>query len=192
MKSKAIILILFVAALGAIVYINRGKIGGNAAPPGGAVANQPTAPLTEIEFAYGTEKEAWVKAAVETFNTANPRVKVKLTPIGSLEAAQAILNGTLKPTVWGPADSLVLNLLASDWQTKTGAALFAASGDDAVSARPTAAAMGGKTTKRSTAHAAQPNAASTTPASMSIRVGSKRPIAPADSASSAGRRTGYS
>jgi hypothetical protein len=128
MKSKAVILILFIAALGAIVYINRGKRGGPA--PGGTAARA-GAPATEIEFVYGTEKDAWVRAAVDGFHAAHPEVRVKLTPKGSLESAQAILNGAMKPTVWSPADSLVLNLLASDWTTKTGGALFATSGDDA-------------------------------------------------------------
>ena len=136
MKSKAIILILFVFALGAIVYVNRGKLGDRTTvttttPAGGGAVAAPVGPITDIEFVYGTEKEAWVRAAIESFHTDHPGVKVKLTPKGSLDAAQAILNGTMKPTVWSPADSLVLNLLASDWQTKTGAPLFAASGDDA-------------------------------------------------------------
>jgi len=132
MKSKAVILILFVAALGAIIYINRGQIGdkGGSGAGGSAVAAGP-GPVTEIEFVYSTEKEAWVRAAVDSFHGAHPAVKVKLTPKGSLESSQAILSGAMKPTVWSPADSLVLNLLASDWQTKTGAALFTGSGDDA-------------------------------------------------------------
>ena len=132
MKSKAVILILFLAALGGIFYLNRGKLGGGgSATTGAGGAAAPAGPVTEIEFVYGTEKEDWVRAASEGFRTAHPEVKVKLTGKGSLAASQAILNGTLKPTVWSPADSLVLNLLASDWQTKTGGALFAASGDDA-------------------------------------------------------------
>jgi hypothetical protein len=129
MKSKAVILILFIAALGAIVYINRGKRSDPGPAGGGPAASN--AATTEIEFVYGTEKDAWVRAAIDGFHTAHPEVRVKLTPMGSLESSQAILNGTLKPTVWSPADSLVLNLLASDWTTKTGGALFATSGDDA-------------------------------------------------------------
>jgi hypothetical protein len=132
MKSKAVILILFIAAVGAIVYVNRGKRGPTTGAAGGVGGPAPiTTPTTQIEFVYGTEKDAWVRAAAEGFHAAHPEVAVKLIPKGSLEAAQAILNGAMKPTVWSPADSLVLNLLGSDWTTKTGGALFAATGDDA-------------------------------------------------------------
>ena len=49
---------------------------------------------------------------------------------GSIESAGAILDEQLKPTVWSPADSMVLKMLGSDWQTKHHADVFAASGDD--------------------------------------------------------------
>src|SRR5262249_53489321 len=43
----------------------------------------------------------------------------------------AIFDGQLKPAVWTPADSMVMNLLVSDWQTKNHANIVATSGDDA-------------------------------------------------------------
>jgi hypothetical protein len=54
---------------------------------------------------------------------------VTLIGKGSLEAAAAILDGADRPVLWSPADSLVANLLASDWQTKHQTPLFAATGD---------------------------------------------------------------
>jgi hypothetical protein len=44
-----------------------------------------------------------------------------------------VLEGKVQPTAWSPADQLVLNLAASDWETKTGHALFGA-GEDAPAA----------------------------------------------------------
>jgi hypothetical protein len=126
MKAKALIIFLLVAALTAIVLVSKRRGG---APGTGSAGGRGAS--TEIELVFGTEKEPWLRAAVEAFHATHPDVSVKLTPKGSLEAAQAILNGGLRPTVWSPADSLVLNLLASDWQTKNGAPLFATSGDDA-------------------------------------------------------------
>ena len=50
---------------------------------------------------------------------------------GSLEAAEQILEGKQKPTVFSPADSLALNVLVDDWSTKYHGALVATEGDDA-------------------------------------------------------------
>jgi hypothetical protein len=62
---------------------------------------------------------------------ANPRIRVNLVGKGSLEAASAILDGSDRPALWSPADSLVANLLAADWQTKNQSPLFPTSGDAA-------------------------------------------------------------
>ena len=50
--------------------------------------------------------------------------KITLVGKGSLESAAAILDGTDRPVLWSPADSLIVNLLAADWQTKTGRPLY--------------------------------------------------------------------
>jgi ABC-type molybdate transport system substrate-binding protein len=87
---------------------------------------QPQAAGTQvaITFEYSTEKKAWLEAAVASFEKANPSIHVELVGKGSLEAAQGILDGSDHPLLWSPADSLVANLLASDYKTKTNAALF--------------------------------------------------------------------
>ncbi|HEV7556012.1 MAG TPA: substrate-binding domain-containing protein [Kofleriaceae bacterium] len=87
-------------------------------PPSGA-------PVT-ISFEYSTEKKDWLEAAVAEFAKANPNIHVELVGKGSLESAQAILDGSDTPVLWSPADSLVANLLASDWKTKNNSNLFAA------------------------------------------------------------------
>lgn len=86
----------------------------------------PSAEAAELTFVYSTEKKDWIEAAVAEFAKVEPAIKVNLVGKGSLEASAAILDGSLKPTLFSPADSLIANLLADDWSTKTGKPLFAA------------------------------------------------------------------
>src|SRR5262245_52830383 len=86
---------------------------------------KPAGPTVEITFEYSTEKKDWLEAAVADFEKANPGIHVTLIGKGSLESKDAILDGTDQPVLWSPADSLVANLMAADWQTKTGKSLYA-------------------------------------------------------------------
>jgi len=137
-KPKLAIVIGFLAAAGAIIYLAAGH------HPGGLAAGEPiavtardpanrppAAPEVELAFEYSTEKKDWLEAAVAAFHKANPKIHVTLIGKGSLEAANAILDGTDQPVLWSPADSLVANLLASDWQIKNQSPLFPAAGDRA-------------------------------------------------------------
>lgn len=138
MKPKHAIVIGFLAAVGVIMYLAviRQPSGpavkpasGTTAPVGGPATPDPVTADVEISFEYSTEKKDWLEAAVAEFQRANPRIHVKLIGKGSLDAANAILDGSDKPVLWSPADSLVANLLASDWQTKNQAPLFPTTGD---------------------------------------------------------------
>jgi len=134
MKAKVIIVAAFVLAAFAIVLLV--KSGGDkkkseAAKPNTTQPSKPQSAEATIEVLYSTEKKDWIEAVTADFMKANPQVKVTLVGKGSLDAAQGILDGQLKPVVWSPADSMVLNLLVSDWQTKNHASIVAASGDDA-------------------------------------------------------------
>lgn len=141
MKPKLVIVIGFLIAVGVIVYAAVGRRGGGgagpetgAADPRGAPAGDPAAtPAADVQITleYSTEKKDWLEAAVGEFQRANPRIRVVLTGKGSLESAGAILDGTDRPVLWSPADSLVANLLAADWQTKNQTALFPTTGDKA-------------------------------------------------------------
>jgi hypothetical protein len=137
-KPKHAIVIGFLAAVGVIIYLAAGRTpsgptvkaaSGPVAPVGGPATSDPATPDVEISFEYSTEKKDWLEAAVAAFQQANPRIHVKLIGKGSLDAANAILDGSDKPVLWSPADSLVANLLASDWQTKNQAPLFPTTGD---------------------------------------------------------------
>jgi len=141
MKPKLVIVIGFLIAVGVIVYAAVGRRGPGAAQPttgttavaprGGPGSADPPGPSVEITFEYSTEKKDWLEAAIAEFGRANPGIRVKLIGKGSLDAANAILDGSDRPVLWSPADSLVANLLAADWKTKNQAALFPTTGDAA-------------------------------------------------------------
>ena len=130
MKSKAVILVLFAAVAVGILFWKRSAQPDKKNSAEATAVASPAKPAVEIPFAYSTEKKEWVEAAIAEFSLAHPEIKI--TPIGkgSIEASDAILDGSLKPVIWSPADSLVLKLFDSDWRTKFGKAPFA-EGDDA-------------------------------------------------------------
>jgi hypothetical protein len=131
MRGKLLIVVLFVVAVAGVVWLaqRRGalSLSGTA---GGTGPGAPSGDRVTVTFVYGTEKRDWVEAAAESFRARHRDVDLKLVGQGSLESAQAILEGKLQPTAWAPADSLVLSLLESDWRTKNGTALFG-TGEDA-------------------------------------------------------------
>jgi ABC-type molybdate transport system substrate-binding protein len=138
MKPKILIIVGFVIAALAIVFIVKGKGGGGgddkpAAGPGSGsdAAAKPSAAQTEITLVYSTEKKDWIESLVNEFGKTHPDIKVSLVGMGSLEAEGQILDGKVKPTVWSPADSMAMNLLASDWQMKTHEDIVAPNGEDA-------------------------------------------------------------
>ncbi len=79
-------------------------------------------PSVEIGIAYGTEKERWLKWAVEELAKTRQgrRIKVDLLPMGSLEGAQAVLGGDTRIHVWSPASSLYKDIFQQEWQVKHG------------------------------------------------------------------------
>src|SRR5688572_6307273 len=123
MKAKIFIVVGFLLAVVVIVVLTtRGssKTGPEvdvSAEPSQKPAAPPTpAQTTEISMLYSTEKKEWIEAAAQSFQKDHPEIKVTLVAKGSLDAAQAIVDGKEKPTLYSPADSLVQNLLASDWE----------------------------------------------------------------------------
>ncbi|WP_163995452.1 extracellular solute-binding protein [Pyxidicoccus caerfyrddinensis] len=133
MKPKVLIIIGFLAAVGGVFYLTSQRGVG----PQGGTAPQGSEPaargeVTEISFLYSTEKKDWVESAAASFQREHPDIKVNLVGKGSLDAAQAILDGREKPTVWSPADSAVLRMLESDWATDPSRGpLFATDGEGA-------------------------------------------------------------
>lgn len=131
MKQKLAIVGVFLTAAAVIVFFATKKPAAPTATEGPPSKNQAVAAVpekaaaAELTFVYSTEKQEWIQHAVASFTEANPEVKVNLVAKGSLEASAAILDGTLKPALFSPADTLIANLLADDWNTKYGKPLYA-------------------------------------------------------------------
>ncbi len=73
-----------------------------------------------VTVAYGTEKEQWLKAAVERFTATNPHVggrpvQIILTGIGSREMVSQVVQGTLQATVVSPASMVQIDQLRTAW-----------------------------------------------------------------------------
>jgi Ca-activated chloride channel family protein len=122
-------LIIFVfigaCAFGAYKMFIQGRIGkGGTAPTStassGGLFSSGDVPSAEIGIAYGTEKKTWLEWAAKEFATtdAGKKIKVNLLPMGSLEGAQALVNGNEKINVWSPASSLYKDTFVQDWQLK--------------------------------------------------------------------------
>ncbi len=104
MRTRSIILLLLLfsilAACGPATSTER---------PGGAPAG-----ALEISILYGSEKQAWMEAVVQTFNAQAAKapggkpIYVSATPIGSNESLNQILSGKAQPTVWSPYAAGVL------------------------------------------------------------------------------------
>lgn len=137
MNPRVLIIIGFLAAVGGVFYLSQRGNGAGAEGGSGPSGTRPSRPVrptevTEISFLYSTEKKDWVEAAAASFQQEHPSIKVNLVGRGSLDAAQGILDGRERPTVWSPADSAVLRMLESDWATDPSRGpLFAPDGNDA-------------------------------------------------------------
>ena len=114
-----------------------GLIAAGAVVGGGLAASHfflaPTSTVT-VNFAYSTEKDAWLVAAAQAFNSknimlanSNKLIQVALGDSGSLDVGVKILNGESKPVAWSPASDLELNRLDYQWQQKYGQTINATS-----------------------------------------------------------------
>jgi ABC-type sulfate transport system substrate-binding protein len=137
MKTKIVIVVGFIVALlviaGVVLAVNAPDSGAAATASASAAASGSAgAPpgVVTVSMLYSSEKKEWIEAAAALFQKEHPDIKLDLSAKGSLDAAQGIVDGKEHPTVFSPADSLVQNLLVSDWKTKNNTDLFAVSGDD--------------------------------------------------------------
>lgn len=91
-------------------------------PAANASAALPPGTRVEIGVAYGTEKKRWLEWAVDEFAKADAGkgVHVTLLPMGSLEAAQAVLRGDQRIQVWSPASALYKDVFVREWQVSHG------------------------------------------------------------------------
>ena len=94
-----------------------------------ASAPIPAAEPVLLNIAYGTEKKKWLEAALQSYlkTPAGEGVRIKLIGMGSVEGANAVLDGP-KPTeaphepihVWSPASSVYRDVLVTEWRVKHG------------------------------------------------------------------------
>jgi hypothetical protein len=138
MKAKLVILVLFALSVaGVLWFMRRGSAPGGVSAPEAASAEtrvgSPSAPVpaprVSISVLFGTEKKEWLEGAARDFSAVHPEIQLQLVGKGSLDSAHAILDGSEKPTLWSPADSLALTLLESDWATKYKRPLLATGSD---------------------------------------------------------------
>ena len=86
----------------------------------------PSAAAVQVQVAYGSEKKTWLEEQVRLFQASNPKVasgkpiRVSTKSMGSGEAATAIANGELKPTVFSPASGAYVTVLNGAWLAKAG------------------------------------------------------------------------
>jgi len=79
---------------------------------------------TVISMLYSQDKEGWVERAAQRFARLCPNIQVKLTVMGDIASADAILAGEEHPTLWSPADDLVMRYLDYRWKQKFSEVLF--------------------------------------------------------------------
>jgi ABC-type Fe3+ transport system substrate-binding protein len=85
--------------------------------------SEPKAARVRLSLLFGTEKEKWLRAAVEAYTKAHPDVAIEMKGLGTIDSVRAIADGREKPVIWSPADESALNLLDTEWQTQNGKGL---------------------------------------------------------------------
>ena len=101
--------------------------GGKSNPAASASSTAAVAPPLVIDVVFSSEKKDWADEAIKGFNATNAKtadgktIEVHATYAGSVEPIDGIVAGTIKPTVFSPASSLVLPLLNDAWTTAKGA-----------------------------------------------------------------------
>jgi Ca-activated chloride channel homolog len=108
-----------------------------------------------VSIVYGSEKREWLEPLVEAYNAAEHQtaegatVVIEATPMGSIEAVNAILGGEIQPVVWSPASSVYLPVANARWRENHASDLVEGTPNDLVLSpvviamwRPMAEALG--------------------------------------------------
>ncbi|XYH99318.1 substrate-binding domain-containing protein [Sorangium sp. So ce1128] len=82
-----------------------------------------------VNMVYSEDKRSWLEYAAERFARRCPNIQVKLTAMGDIESADAIIDAYLEPkskqqkdelpTLWAPADDIVVQYLAARWKQRS-------------------------------------------------------------------------
>jgi Ca-activated chloride channel family protein len=108
-----------------------------------------------VTIYYGSEKEEWLEPLVQEYNEmkrqteAGSAIVVEATPMGSIEAARAIVAEEIQPVVWSPASSVYVPVANAEWRRTHADDLVVGSPNDLVLSpviiamwRPMAEALG--------------------------------------------------
>jgi Ca-activated chloride channel family protein len=104
-------------------------------PPSLSCSSRSSTPVT-LTLAYTTEKQAWMKDVVASFNqrhltACDGPITVQTIPNdGSGQSMQSIVDGTIKPDIWSPAGNVWLTLLNEQWREKYGTAIVGTSANE--------------------------------------------------------------
>ncbi|HYN43710.1 MAG TPA: substrate-binding domain-containing protein, partial [Thermoanaerobaculia bacterium] len=101
-------------------WVGGGPKTGTPAAPGEA-STPPKGAKVTLDFLYTTEKERWLKGALEEFAKARPDIYVKARGVGTIESIRLITEGKETPVAWSPADEVAINLLDTEWSLQKGA-----------------------------------------------------------------------
>jgi Ca-activated chloride channel homolog len=75
-----------------------------------------------ITMVYGSEKKEWLEPLIQEFNQAGKKtdsgalIEVQGTAMGSIEAVDGIIAGTLQPVIWSPASSIYIPVANAEWR----------------------------------------------------------------------------
>jgi len=108
-----------------------------------------------VSIYYGSEKKEWLEPLVQEYNAQKHETEegstivVKVTPMGSIESANAIISGEIQPTVWSPASSVYVPVANAGWHREHSEDLVVGTPEDLVLSpvviamwRPMAEALG--------------------------------------------------
>jgi Ca-activated chloride channel family protein len=86
----------------------------------------PSAAPVVVQIVYGSEKKSWLEEQIAAFQSKSPKtasgrpIRIAASAMGSGEAVQQILSGSLKPAVFSPASGAYLTLLNQGWLSAPG------------------------------------------------------------------------
>jgi Ca-activated chloride channel homolog len=91
-----------------------------------------------VQIVFGSEKQDWLKPMIDEFNQSGKKtasgvtIEVQGSAMGSIEAVDGIIAGTLQPTVWSPASSVYIPVANAQWRKTHSSDLIAGNPKDLV------------------------------------------------------------
>ena len=121
--ARFLLVVVGLSLLGYAAW-KQGWVGGGPKPGTPAASGEVSAPpkgaKVTLDFLYTTEKERWLKGALEEFAKARPDIYVKARGVGTIESIRLITEGKETPVAWSPADEVAINLLDTEWSLQKG------------------------------------------------------------------------